>query len=82
MQKLRKAAAVAAMVGGIGLVGSGVAQADGYHDYHDAFDIFVGNAQFVECEQTFEAGDIAVTGGPGDTEANTGNFCTVIGSAD
>ncbi|GAB2743258.1 hypothetical protein [Streptomyces bullii] len=81
MQKLKKAAAVAAMVGGMGLVGGGIAHAGG-HDYDDPFDVFVNNVQAVECEQSFESGAITIGGGEGSTEANTGNFCTVIGSVE
>lgn len=78
MQKLKRAAAVAALVGGMGLVGGGVAHAN---DYDGPFpgDVFVDNLQVVDCEQSFESDAIGVTGGAGDTEANTGNFCTVIG---
>ncbi|MBC9725151.1 hypothetical protein [Streptomyces sp. TRM68367] len=82
MHKLKKAAAVAAMVGGMGLVGGGVAHADGGHGYGDPFDLFINNVQAVDCEQSFESGAIALTGGAGDTEANTGNFCTVVGSVE
>ncbi|MET8562498.1 hypothetical protein ABZV75_18530 [Streptomyces flaveolus] len=81
MQKLKKVAAVAAMVGGLGLAGAGVASAHGGHDYDDQFDVH--NLQVVDCNQSFDGG----TGGPivaggtaGDT--NIGNFCTVIGSID
>ncbi|GAB2743269.1 hypothetical protein [Streptomyces bullii] len=78
MQKLKRAAAVAALVGGMGLVGGGVAQANGYDGPYPG-DVFVDNLQVVDCEQSFEAGDITVTPGTGDLDADTGNFCTVIG---
>ncbi|MBC9725150.1 hypothetical protein H8R17_09300 [Streptomyces sp. TRM68367] len=83
MHKLKKAAALAAMVGGMGLVGGGVAHAcgDKTGDPHPS-DVAIGNLQSVQCEQSFEAGAIALTGGAGDTEANTGNFCTVAGSVE
>jgi hypothetical protein len=79
MHKFKKAAAVAAMVGGLGLVGSGVASANGGHD--DPFDAVVNNLQIVDCEQGFEAGAVfaPVGSGTGDTNQNIGNFCTVIG---
>ncbi|MFF8228870.1 hypothetical protein [Streptomyces caelestis] len=82
MDKLKKAAAVAVMVGGMAL-GGGVAHADGGHDYKDAADIIIGNLQSVNCEQ--EVGDVtAVPVGVGvDGESTTvigNNFCTVIGS--
>ncbi|MEV0978227.1 hypothetical protein [Streptomyces sp. NPDC049915] len=76
MQKLKKVAAVAVMVGGMGLVGGGVASADdGPYS--------VDNLQVVKCEQSFDAGagfvntpDVST----GDNTENIGNFCTVIGS--
>ncbi|WP_053750293.1 hypothetical protein [Streptomyces sp. MMG1533] len=82
MHKFKKAAAVAAMVGGLGLVGGGVASANGGHDYDDPFDAAVNNLQVVDCEQSFEAGDAFAPVGSalGDTDQNIGNFCTVIGS--
>ncbi|MFI5678176.1 hypothetical protein [Streptomyces cellulosae] len=83
MQKLKKAAAVAVMVGGLGLVGGGVASAHGGHDYDDS-PFAVDNLQVVKCDQTFEGGTLtlpAITGTVGgDNNSNTGNFCTVIGS--
>jgi hypothetical protein len=85
MQKLKKAAAVAVMVGGLGLVGGGVASAQGGHDYDEQFPAVVDNLQVVDCEQEFDGGLAfapivgAVTG---DNNENIGNFCTVIGSVD
>jgi hypothetical protein len=84
MQKLKKAAAVAVMVGGLGLVGGGVASAHGGHDYDD-FPSAVNNLQVVDCDQSFDGG-AAFTNAPvpaaGDSDSNIGNFCTVIGSID
>ncbi|MFI5678174.1 hypothetical protein [Streptomyces cellulosae] len=82
MQKLKKAAAVAVMVGGLGLVGGGVASAHGGHDYDD-IPFAANNVQIVDCDQDFDGGTLA--GGAidvvtGDNNSNTGNFCTVIGS--
>jgi hypothetical protein len=84
MHKFKKAAAVAAMVGGLGLVGGGVASASGGHDYDDPFDFAVNNLQVVECDQDFDGGTLFAPVGSlaGDTEQNIGNFCTVIGSID
>ena len=82
MNKLKKAAAVAVMVGGLGLVGGGVASAHG-HDYDDPFP--VDNLQIVDCDQSFESGGtfIPTTGATtGDQETNIGNFCTVTGHVD
>ena len=84
MNKFKKAAAVAAMVGGLGLVGSGVASAAG-GDYDDPypFDIAINNLQAVDCDQDFDGGTAfgPVTGAvTGDNEQNIGNFCTVVGS--
>jgi hypothetical protein len=83
MQKLKKAAAVALMVGGLGLVGGGVASAQGGHDYDEQFPAAVDNLQVVDCEQDFDAG-AAFINAPvvalGDNTQNIGNFCTVIGS--
>ncbi len=81
MQKLKKAAAVALMVGGLGMVGGGVASAHGGHDYDDA-PFAVNNLQVVDCEQSFDGGTL-FTNAPvavGDSNSNIGNFCTVIGS--
>ncbi|QTD98651.1 hypothetical protein [Streptomyces cyanogenus] len=79
MQKLKKVAAVAVMVGGMGLIGGGVASAHGYDGEYP-----IGNLQPVECEQSFDAGaafaNLPVAGG--DNNQNIGNFCTVIGSID
>ncbi|MFF0157592.1 hypothetical protein ACFYRY_08630 [Streptomyces sp. NPDC005263] len=82
MHKFKKAAAVAAMVGGLGLVGGGVASANGGHDYDDPFDGGINNLQVVDCEQSFDAGAAFAPIGSvtGDTDQNIGNFCTVIGS--
>ncbi len=88
MQSLRKAAAVVVAVGGLGLVGSGIASAAGGHSYDDPFpyDAPIENLQAVECEQSFEVGSGIPTEPPvpgvagGDNETNVGNFCTVIGS--
>jgi hypothetical protein len=87
MHKFKKAAAVAAMVGGLGLVGSGVASAHG-DDYDDPFGLAVDNLQVVNCEQEFDGGTNIL--GPllpsisagGTNNQNIGNFCTVIGSVD
>ncbi|QTD98650.1 hypothetical protein [Streptomyces cyanogenus] len=80
MQKLKKVAAVAVMVGGMGLVGGGVASAHGGHDYDDV--PYVHNLQVVDCDQSFDGG-AAFLNAPvaaGDNNQNIGNFCTVIGS--
>ncbi|MFE7839307.1 hypothetical protein ACFU53_25625 [Streptomyces sp. NPDC057474] len=75
MNKLKKTAAVVAMVGGLGLAGSGVASAN-----DDPFPFTIDNLQVVECEQTFDGG-AAFAAAPtsplgGDVEQNIGNFCT------
>jgi hypothetical protein len=84
MQKLKKVAAVAVMVGGLGLVGGGVASAHGGHDYDDLFPFAVNNLQVVDCDQDFDAGaaftNLGVGPIGGDNNQNIGNFCTVIGS--
>ncbi|MDH6623510.1 hypothetical protein M2271_001297 [Streptomyces sp. LBL] len=77
MHKLKKAAAVAVMVGGIGLIGSGVASANG--------DPNIDNLQLVDCEQSFDGGALfapVAVATTGDSETNIGNFCTVIGHID
>jgi hypothetical protein len=84
MQKLKKAAAVAVMVGGLGLIGGGVASASGGHDYDGDVPFAVDNLQVVDCDQEFDAGAAFLPIGPvavtGDNNENIGNFCTVIGS--
>ena len=87
MHKLKKAAAVAIMVGGIGLAGGGVASASGGHGYDEPFpyNVAIENLQVVECDQTFEVGDDItpdVETFIGDAVTNEGNFCTVIGSVE
>jgi hypothetical protein len=91
MQKLKKAAAVAAMVGGLGLVGGGVASAHGGHDYDDPFGgVAANNLQIVDCDQDFNGGTTVLPVGTllppisvaGTNNQNIGNFCTVIGSYD
>jgi hypothetical protein len=88
MQKLKKAAAVALMVGGLGLAGGGVASAHGGHDYDEQFPAVVDNLQVVDCEQSFETGaaftnvPAAVAVGDNTNRQDIGNFCTVIGSID
>jgi hypothetical protein len=83
MQKLKKAAAVALMVGGLGLVGGGVASAQGGHDHDEQLPAAVDNLQVVDCEQDFDGGlafaqaELAVGT---DNNQNIGNFCRVIGS--
>ncbi|WP_338898215.1 hypothetical protein WBG99_23575 [Streptomyces sp. TG1A-60] len=84
MNKFKRAAAVAAMVGGLGLAGGGVASANG-GDYYDVpFPFAVGNLQVVECDQEFDGGAAfaPIATATGDVEQNIGNFCTVIGSVD
>ncbi|MFF9772581.1 hypothetical protein ACF1HJ_02695 [Streptomyces sp. NPDC013978] len=81
MNKLKKTAAVVAMVGGLGLAGAGVASANGGHDYDDPFPFGIGNLQVVECEQAFDGGAAfgPVTGAvTGDSEQNIGNFCSAV----
>ncbi|MEU0075830.1 hypothetical protein ABZ027_40850 [Streptomyces sp. NPDC006332] len=82
MHKFKKVAAVAAMVGGLGLVGGGVASANGGHDYDGDFPFAVNNLQVVDCDQDFTPA--AFTNTPaavaGDSSQSIGNFCTVIGS--
>jgi hypothetical protein len=81
MHKLKSAAAVAAMVGGIGLTGGGIAHAgDGPYP-----DVAIKNLQTVKCEQAFEPNTSAISTGAvtgGDAEANIGSFCTVIGEVE
>ena len=82
MNKFKKAAAVAVMVGGLGLVGGGVANATGGHGYDGPFpDVAIDNLQVVDCEQSFDGGAAVtptVVGPIGeDNEQSNGNFCTV-----
>jgi hypothetical protein len=78
MNKLKKAAAVAVMVGGLGLVGGGVASAHG-GDYDDPFGSAIDNLQIVDCEQSFDGGTaLAPVNGAttGDLTQSIGNFCS------
>jgi hypothetical protein len=81
MHKLKRAAAVAAMVGGISLAGGGVASAGDYDDPYPYTGAAIENLQVVECDQTYDANTSPITPGAvtGDSETNIGNFCTVIG---
>ncbi|MEW2609123.1 hypothetical protein AB0937_02720 [Streptomyces sp. NPDC047880] len=79
MQKLKTVAAVAVMVGGLGVVGSGVASAgDG--------PILVDNVQIMECEQSFDGGLAFAPINPvevgEDNDQNTGNFCAQVAVED
>ena len=78
MRKLKKVAAVAAMVGGLGLIGTGMASAS------DGDDAPPPPRQAVDCEQSFDAGEAHNHFGPGtgDETVNEGNFCAAIGSID
>ncbi|MET7688845.1 hypothetical protein ABZT06_12865 [Streptomyces sp. NPDC005483] len=87
MQKLKNVAAVAVMVGGLGLVGGGVANAHSGHGHDGDFPSAVDNLQVVSCDQELETGATfapatgseGVGGGSGE---NSGKFCTVIGSVE
>ncbi|WP_405644427.1 hypothetical protein [Streptomyces sp. NBC_00019] len=80
MHKLKKAAAVAVMVGGIGLVGGGVASANVGHgsDGPYPYDVVSDNLQVQECDQDFDGGTLPSILGPvtGDQDVAIGNFCT------
>ncbi|MDX3454727.1 hypothetical protein PV396_22750 [Streptomyces sp. ME02-8801-2C] len=82
MNKLKKTAAVVAMVGGLGLVGGGVASAHDGLDYDGPF--VADNLQVVECEQSFDGGTafsaIPTIGGEG--EQSIGNFCSAVNTED
>ncbi|MEV5432544.1 hypothetical protein [Streptomyces sp. NPDC052701] len=95
MSKLKKAVAVAVMVGGMAL-GGGIAHADDGHDYkyeykyeykykykYDNKDYFyLGNLQAVECDQDFNGGVAFApvqVTGTGDNTQVIGNFCAVVG---
>ncbi|MDX3454726.1 hypothetical protein PV396_22745 [Streptomyces sp. ME02-8801-2C] len=84
MNKLKKAAAVAVMVSGLGLVGGGVASANGGHDYDDPFGSAIDNLQIVECDQTFDGGSLFTASPPitGDGEQKIGNFCSAVNTED
>ncbi|WP_150135617.1 hypothetical protein [Streptomyces hyaluromycini] len=82
MQKLKKAAAVAVMVGGIGLVGGGVASAGEGH-YSDPYPggFAVNNLQLADCQQSFDGGAAFVPANgavTGDLNQNIGNFCSNV----
>ncbi|MFF7983442.1 hypothetical protein ACFZDK_30720 [Streptomyces sp. NPDC007901] len=75
MQKLKKAAAVALMVSGIGIAGSGIASAN------DGPEVFIDNLQVARCHQDFDAGAAfaPVNGATtGDVHQNIGNFCSNV----
>jgi hypothetical protein len=71
MNKFKRAAAVAAMVAGTGLVG-GVAHAD----------VIVDNLQVAECDQQFDGGTGVAEEPPTLSGDAIGDFCTVTGSED
>ncbi|UUU22208.1 hypothetical protein [Streptomyces sp. DSM 40750] len=72
MNKLKKTAALVAVVGGLGLAGSGVASAN-----DGPFPVPVDNLQVVKCEQSFASESLftSVPAAGGDLEQNIGNFC-------
>ena len=82
MHKLKKVAAVAVMVGGIGLVGGGVASACAGHGSDGPFPhgVTIDNLQVQDCEQSFDGGTAVtpstiVGPGTGDQEVEIGNSC-------
>ncbi|MEW2609122.1 hypothetical protein AB0937_02715 [Streptomyces sp. NPDC047880] len=85
MHKFKKAAALAVMVGGIGLAGGGVASANGGYSSDPFPGVAVENLQVLQCEQEFDAGAAfaPVTGAvTGDNDQNTGNFCAQVAVED
>ncbi|MEV7974987.1 hypothetical protein [Streptomyces sp. NPDC086519] len=80
MQKLKKAAAVAVMVGGIGLAGGGVASAANCDD--PSPEVAVNNVQLADCRQSFDSGaafaptNVAELGG--NRTQDFGNFCANV----
>ncbi|WP_369222828.1 hypothetical protein AB5J52_16780 [Streptomyces sp. R39] len=80
MQKLKKAAAVAVMVGGIGLAGGGIANAAGCDD--PSPEVAVNNLQVADCRQSFQGGlafaptNVAELGSG--VNQNFGNFCANV----
>ncbi|MCM2576125.1 hypothetical protein [Streptomyces meridianus] len=83
MRKLRKAAVVAVMVGGMGMLGAGVAAAGG-HGGGGGGDFTVENPQFLNCAYTNNTASgltqvpAAVTGDLVQT-MNLGNVCPQVG---
>ncbi|MET7855186.1 hypothetical protein AB0D78_41195 [Streptomyces avermitilis] len=81
MNKIKKAAAVAVMAGGMAL-GGGAAHAAGGHGLDDPAGVIIGNLQTVNCHQEFEGGAAFAPVQGASTEGNTqniGSFCTVVG---
>ncbi|WP_107436314.1 hypothetical protein [Streptomyces hyaluromycini] len=75
MQKLKKAAAVALMVSGIGIAGGGIASAN------DGPEVAIDNLQVARCHQTFDTGAVfapANVATTGDLNQNIGNFCSNV----
>ncbi|MFE1913658.1 hypothetical protein [Streptomyces anandii] len=78
MRMLARAAALTVVVGGMGLVGTAA------HAGDSGYDDPAGNAQFVHCHQTFDAGTafapaVGVELGTAGNHENIGDFCTVVG---
>ncbi|WP_371580176.1 hypothetical protein [Streptomyces sp. NBC_01314] len=85
MNKLKKVAAVAAMVGGLGLAGGGVASANG-GEYSDPFP-FADNLQITDCRSSTDVTQIVsipinVSVGGDASQAFGNNLCQPIGSID
>ncbi|WP_217545739.1 hypothetical protein [Streptomyces sp. GbtcB6] len=79
MQKLKKAAAVALMVSGIGVAGGGIASAN------DGPEVAIRNLQVAQCHQDFDAGAAfapvngATTGDLNQSVVNNCNNLAVLG---
>ena len=81
VRMFKKVMLVTTAISSIGLTGAGVAQA---HDDGGDPDVAIDNAQFLNCEQEFNAGSLVTANVPitvlGDSVTNIGNFCTQVGS--
>jgi hypothetical protein len=79
VRMFKKVMLVTTAISSIGMTGAGVAQA---HDGGDSPDVAIDNAQFLHCEQEFDAGSLLTVNAPvtvlGESVTNIGNFCTQV----
>ncbi|GHE70388.1 hypothetical protein [Streptomyces capitiformicae] len=76
MLRFKKVVLVTAIVGSVGLTGTGTAQAA---DSGDQPDVTARDAQVLECEQAFRSSVVTIAPTVnvlGESITNVGNFCT------
>ncbi|MDX3454729.1 hypothetical protein PV396_22760 [Streptomyces sp. ME02-8801-2C] len=80
MHRFKRIMLVTTAIGGIGLAGSGIAQAHCAGD--DQPEAAIENAQLLKCDQEYRSNALVEANVPitvlGDSVTNIGNFCTQV----